>query len=164
MRFIVDGMLGKLNRWLRIIGYETVYVKDGTDAELLRLAGSGSSVLLTCDEQLYRTAICRGVDSYFVRGKNEAEKLAALAVRFGIKLNATPTSSRCPACGSTIRKVSRQRVEQAVPSATFKVHQSFWQCTNGGCAKLYWRGSHWKRIEQTLEDARNELDIKRTPA
>ena len=161
MRFLIDGMLGKLNRWIRILGYETEYAKDKEDDELVNLAKRSSSILLTSDEELYRTAVTRGVDSFLIRGKNEAERLAALAYRYNIPLTVDPDRSRCPLCGSAIKQVSKENIEAFVPPTTFKVHQSFWKCTNPICAKIYWHGSHWKRIEQTLETARKLHDSEK---
>ena len=161
MRFLIDGMLGKLNRWMRILGYETEYVKDKGDDELVNSARRSSSILLTSDEELYRSAIIRGVDSFLIRGKNETERLAALARRYNLRLGIDPNLSKCPLCGSSIEQVSKADIEALVPPTTFKVYQSFWECINPTCAKIYWHGSHWKRIEQTLEAARKLYDFEK---
>jgi len=154
MRFIIDGMLGSLNRWLRMIGYETDYVKDKPDNDLVDCAVQSSSILLTADKELHRTAIARGVDSYLVTEENEAERLAVLARRYNLRLYIDPNLSKCPACGCPIKEVAKSDIELSVPSTTFKTYQSFWRCSNPTCVKIYWHGSHWRRIEQTLELAR----------
>jgi len=161
MRFLLDGMLGKLTRWLRMIGYEATYLKNYEDGKLLSLAKRDSLTLLTSDRELYRTAASRGIESFLVRGRTEAERLAALADRYKLNLRIDTTVSRCPVCGSPLREAPRDEVEDAVPPATFKVHQTFWVCNNPECGKVYWQGSHWKKIEQTLETARNILDNKK---
>src|SRR5208282_6861048 len=107
MRFLIDGMLGKLNRWMRILGYETEYAKDKGDDELVNSARRSSSILLTSDEELYRTAVTHGVDSFLIRGKNETERLAALAHRYNLRLSIDPNLSKCPLCGSSIKEVSK---------------------------------------------------------
>jgi uncharacterized protein with PIN domain len=162
MRFLLDGMLGKLTRWLRMIGYEATYMNDSPDRDLLTLAKQQSLTLLTSDEELYRNAIAKGIDSFLVEGRTEPERLAALAERYHLNLQIDTLTSRCPMCGSNIREVPRKDVEALVPPTTFKVYKSFWVCTNPKCAKVYWQGSHWKRIEQTLERAKKILDHKRT--
>ncbi len=164
MDFLLDGMLGKLTRWLRIIGCNALYLNDKSDHELLVLAKEHSLILLTSDEELFRTAISRGIQSFLVIGHTEPEKLAEIAKRYDLNLRINTTISRCPVCGSTIRETSKNDVRDSVPPATFKIYQSFWLCTNPACAKVYWQGSHWKKIEQTLENARKILDIKRTRA
>ncbi|HKM77156.1 MAG TPA: Mut7-C RNAse domain-containing protein [Candidatus Bathyarchaeia archaeon] len=161
MRFLIDGMLGKLNRWMRMIGYETEYAKDSGDDELVNSARRSSSILLTSDEELYRRAITHGVDSFLISGKNETERLATLAHRYNLRLSIDPNLSKCPLCGSSIKQVSKADIEALVPPTTFKVYRSFWKCTNPTCAKIYWHGSHWKRIEQTLEAARELYDFEK---
>jgi len=64
-------------------------------------------------------------------------------------------------CGSALKTANKADIETWVPPATFKVHQTFWVCNNPECHKVYWQGSHWKKIEQTLETARNILDNKK---
>jgi uncharacterized protein with PIN domain len=151
-------MLGKLTRWLRMIGYEATYLNDTEDHDLLALAKHDSLILLTSDEELYRTATSRSIESFLVQGKSESERLAEVAARYKLNLQIDTTNSRCPICGWAIIETPKDRVEGLVPPATFKVYQSFWVCTNPECAKVYWQGSHWKKIEQTLADARNMLD------
>ena len=164
MRFLLDGMLGKLTRWLRMLGCDASYQKDRPDNELLSTAKSNSLILLTADEELYRTATFRGIQSYLVRGKTEPERLAELAERFKLKLEIDTSKSRCPTCGYPIKETAKENLEKLVPAATFKVHNTFWVCTNLNCAKIYWQGSHWKKIEQTLEAAKKILDSKSNSA
>jgi len=161
MRFILDGMLGKLTRWLRMMGYETVYMNNTSDRDLLSRAKRDSLILLTSDEELYRTAVSRGVESFLVSGRTEAERLAGLAERYTLNLHIDTAISRCPVCGSPIKEIPKKEVEGSVPPTTFNVYQSFWLCTNPSCAKVYWQGSHWKRIEETFRSARDLLNAKR---
>ena len=153
-------MLGRLSRWLRLLGCDADYYKNSSDADLLQRAREDSLILLTCDVQLYRAAIARGVECFLVEGTNEPERLAHLAARFNLELNIDTETSRCPSCGSRIRPVEKMKIASRIPPATFKLYQSFWMCTNASCTKVYWRGSHWKRIEETLENARLILESK----
>ena len=158
MQFLLDGMLGRLTRWLRMIGCEAFYYKGSPDADLLQQAKKDSMVLLTCDLQLYRTAIARDVECFLVEGTDGTERLANLAARFNLKLKIDTERSRCPACGSRIKPVKKEEIASRIPPATFKLYRSFWVCTEASCAKVYWQGSHWKRIEETLENARLILE------
>jgi uncharacterized protein with PIN domain len=160
MHFLLDGMLGKLARWLRMLGYEATYQNDRSDPDLLSIAKRDSLILLTSDEELYRTATIRGIESFLVQGLTEAERLANLADRYKLNLAIDTRNSRCPVCGSPLKEKPKSEVESAVPPATFKVYPTFWVCTNPNCAKVYWQGSHWKKIEQTLEAATKILESK----
>jgi len=143
-----------------MLGYETLYLKDSSDQELLSLAKLESLTLLTSDEELYRTAAMRNIETSLVQGHTEPERLAELAERYNLRLEIDTTISKCPMCGFSIREVSKENVEKLVLPTTFKLYQSFWVCTNPKCAKVYWHGSHWKKIEQTLESARKILEEK----
>ena len=145
------------------MGYDADYQKDRSDSDLLATAKSESLILLTSDEELYRTATFRGIQAFLVRGKTEPERLAELAKRFKLRLKIDPNESRCPNCGSTIKQEKKEALESLVPAATFKVYKTFWVCTNPNCAKIYWQGSHWKKIEQTLQTAKEILDVKSNP-
>jgi uncharacterized protein len=162
MHFLLDGMLGKLTRWLRMLGYEATYLNNCEDSKLLTLAKRDSLTLLTSDHELFRVAASRGIECFLVEGRTEAERLAALAERYKLNLSIDTTISRCPACGSRLRETPKDQVEGTVPPATFKVHHTFWACNNPECGKVYWQGSHWNKIEQTLQTARKLLDEKRT--
>jgi len=155
-------MLGKLSRWLRMIGYDTVYANNSSDQELLSLAKRNSLTLLTSDEELYRIAIAKGLESFLIEGRNEPERLANLAQRFNLNLRIKVEVSRCPVCNGPLKQVQRNAVKGRVPPATFKLYRTFWLCNNPECAKVYWQGSHWKRIEQTLRSARKILGLNKS--
>ena len=141
-----------------MIGCDARYCKDSLDTDLLQRAKQDSLVLLTCDVQLYRAAIARDVECFLVEGTDEPERLANLAARFNLKLSIDTERSRCPSCGSRIKPVKKEEIASRIPPATFKLYRSFWVCTKASCAKVYWQGSHWKRIEETLENARLILE------
>ena len=164
MRFLLDGMLGKLTRWLRMLGYDASYPKDSSDAELLAAAEADSLILLTADEELYRTASFRGIQSFLVRGKTEPERLAELAERYKLTLEIDANNSRCPNCGYPIKETGKEQLSSLIPAATFKVYKTFWVCTNPSCSKIYWQGSHWSKIEQTLQAAKRIRDLKSNPS
>lgn len=153
MRFIADGMVGRLARWLRLIGNDVEYSKDSTDNELIRRAVTEGRTLLTSDIELYRRAVANGADAFLVKGRTEAERLARIAERFKIGLNVDAANSRCPTCNSTIRPIGKEQVRSRVPPSTSRIFNEFWECTNSKCRKIYWQGSHWKKINEHLSRA-----------
>lgn len=153
-------MLGKLARWLRMLGYDATYANDRADSELISIAKRDGLILLTSDEQLYRTASKRNVDSFLIAGGTESERLAGLAERYRLNLSIDGANSRCPKCGFPIKETPKAQIQSLVPPATFKVYQTFWLCTNPKCGQVYWQGSHWRKIEQTLEMARKTLESR----
>jgi uncharacterized protein with PIN domain len=86
VKFVADGMLGSLSRWLRMMGQDVEYSTLLDDDKLLALAKEEGRVLLTKDLELYKRANAKRIDVFYVEGKNEADRLAALAGRFGLGL------------------------------------------------------------------------------
>jgi len=156
LRFITDGMLGKLTRWLRMLGHDVTYFRSADDKKLLELTKSEKRVLLTRDRELYHQATARGLDAVLVEATDEAGKLADLAGRFGFLLDVDLSVSRCPKCNAQIEPVPKDMVVDEVPEATAVHYDRFWSCS--GCGQVYWRGAHWKRIEKTLEEAKGRLE------
>lgn len=157
MNFIVDGMLGKLTRWLRMMGYDAKYSTKMADAELLAVAKNENRVLLTRDLSLYQQAIAKGLSAFYVEGTIEAERLAELAQRFGTALEIDLEKSRCPHCNTKLQSVPKEEIKQKVEENTLKYYDVFWRCPN--CGSIYWQGAHWKKIRATLEEAKEKVKL-----
>jgi uncharacterized protein with PIN domain len=155
LKFVTDGMLGKLTRWLRMLGHDVDYYRSLDDEKLIEITRSKMRILLTGDLNLYRQAVIQGVEAFLVEATDEAEKLAKLAKRFNFKLEIDLSVSRCPKCNATIRSIPKENVVNQIPEATFTYYNDFWKCS--GCGQVYWQGAHWKRIEKTLEEAKKKL-------
>ncbi len=154
MRFLVDGMLGGLARWLRILGQDVRYDASMNDNELLRIAHEENMVLLTRDEELYERAMARKIQSALVLGETEETRLAQIASSLGVHLDINMAETKCPDCGAGLKETPKNDIADKVPKASLKLYDRFWECTNQNCGKVYWVGSHWNRIRQTLEEAR----------
>lgn len=155
MKFIADGMLGKLSRWLRILGHDVRYSNKLDDARLITTARREKRVLLTRDFELYKQATTKGIDTLYLEGQTGEEKLAELAERFGIDLNVDMTISRCPKCNMKVKPLSKERVQDRVEENTFLHYDAFWECPK--CRQIYWQGAHWAKIRKTLKNARESL-------
>jgi len=155
LKFLTDGMLGKLTRWLRMLGHDVVYTGSMDDKELIQKAKKESRILLTRDLELYQQATAKGVEAFLIESPNQTANLANLARRFKFKLEIDVKVSRCPKCNSQIQAISKANVADKVPETTSSNYDEFWQCQ--GCGQIYWRGAHWKRIDKTLEAARKAL-------
>jgi len=159
LRFVVDGMLGGLARWLRMLGYVAEYDSKADDNGLLRSSENPGTVLLTRDEELYNRALGRKIRSVLVLGDTEEARLVQLTRTLGISLDIEMSATRCPECGAELREISRGEASGAVPAKSLELYDRFWRCTAGGCGKTYWVGSHWKHIRQTLEEVRKKASL-----
>jgi len=158
MKFITDGMLGKTTRWLRMLGHNVKYSNKLDDEKLIEIAKKEARILLTRDLALYQQATAKGARALYLEGTDEAEKLAKLAEKFGLKLEIDMDVSRCPKCNTRITPVEKQHVADKVKETTYKYYESFWKCPK--CGQIYWQGAHWKRIKETLRTAQNLVQKK----
>ncbi len=152
MKFLADGMMGKLARWLRMLGQDVIYSVKFNDSELLELAKKEERVLLTKDFELYKRAIIRGLDAYYVEGKSESEHLAEVAKRYSLLLTIDMDKSHCPICNTKLTATPKEKLQGELEKNTFTYYDKFWKCPN--CRQIYWKGAHWKQINNTLTQAR----------
>src|SRR6266496_5356306 len=115
MRFLVDGMLGGLARWLRILGHEVRYDAGAKDNDLLAIAGEENMVLLTRDQELYQRAVAKKIASALVVGETEEERLAQMASSFGVRLEANMAETRCPECGASLMEKKKNNPSEKDP-------------------------------------------------
>lgn len=146
-------MHGDLAKWLRILGYDTVYSRSYTDRQLLELALLGDRVLVTKDKRLYAKAKKLGVRGVLVESTLTVEKIAELASKIKLDLNVDPSRSRCPDCNGVLVKRGREEVRSRVPPRVLEVYEEFYECAK--CGKVYWEGSHWRNIRGVIEEARS---------
>ncbi|MEM2930266.1 MAG: Mut7-C RNAse domain-containing protein [Thermoproteota archaeon] len=143
-RFLVDGMHGYVARWLRIMGYDAVYLSRVENGDIVQLA-SGGRILVTSDVELAKKAEKNGVQVVLTRGLNEEEALRLLVARF--KLFFREASLRCTVCNGELEPIDLEEAERTL-GRSLKNVETFWRCKE--CGKLYWRGSHWKNISRQI--------------
>lgn len=158
MKFLADGMLGGLTRWLRMLGQDVRYSTELSDNELLVLSNGEGRVLLTRDFELYKRAVSRGIEAFYVEGDGEAERLAEVAKRYGLALEIDMDKSRCPLCNAKLEAASKEQLKDKLQPNTYRHYSRFWQCPN--CGQIYWQGSHWKHISQTLTQAQQQTNAR----
>ena len=157
--FYADSMLGKLTRWLRLLGYDTEYFPNTSDKELLKVGMASERILLTSDRQLFRSAVGKAIEAaLIVVADDHALRLAKLAKRFHLRLDVNLESCRCPECNWQLKATDKREIVREVPQSSLRMFQQFWKCTNPQCVKVYWRGSHWANINEILHEAQLNLN------
>ena len=115
LRFVADGMLGKLTRWLRILGHDVEYFNLLDDDELIKVAKLEKRVLITRDCMLHKKASTEGIKAFLIESGTDYEKLAELARKCNLKLKIEVVNSRCPKCNSKIKTVLKEEVKKRIP-------------------------------------------------
>jgi uncharacterized protein with PIN domain len=141
-KFVADHMLGSLAKWLRMMGYDTLYDKGLDDAQIADAARGGSRFILTRDKELSKEP-----GAFFVEDEGLDSQLSAVAGKFGLKFDESAT--RCTACNGELIDLPKEEAKESVPEGAYEGNDKFWKCS--GCGKVYWRGSHWQGIMERLK-------------
>jgi uncharacterized protein with PIN domain len=150
MRFVVDINLGKLARYLRLLGLDTITDSTADDAELVELSVAQRRVLLTKDRPLLkRAAVTHG---YLVRSIDPEEQIIEVVQRFDLVAGIDPFA-RCMECNGVIESVAKADVEHSLEPLTKRYFNEFRRCPD--CGRVFWRGSHYERLEALVDRIRN---------
>ncbi len=141
MKFVADVMVGKLARWLRIMGYDVLYFHNAKDDFLIYVAKEDNRILLTRDRRLYLDALQAKARAFCLYSSKTVEQLEE--VRDAFSLKAKPVA-RCAICNFELKAVSKDEVNGLVPEFVWYRNSIFWRCE--GCGKVYWNGTHLKNM------------------
>jgi uncharacterized protein with PIN domain len=151
-RFVLDVHLGTLARYLRLLGFDTLYRNDYDDHEIVRLAHAQSRIILTRDKGLLKHgAVTRG---RWIRHTRPLEQLRETLGAFDLAGSARPFT-RCAVCNGSLRSLAQRSVGNLVPARVRERHDKFARCTV--CGRIYWPGTHMMRIRKVLRDAAIDL-------
>ncbi len=149
-RFVLDCHLGRLARYLRQFGFDTLYRNDYNDDELADTSASEHRILLTRDRSLLKRSII--THGYFVREFDPRKQLDEVIQRFDLRNQIVPFG-RCTRCNGMVEAVSKKTVEHLLEPKTRLYFDEFWQCT--GCGQVYWEGSHVKHMLRLTDEVLN---------
>jgi len=143
--FIIDQMMIRLGRWLRMAGYDVSNPGNADDPELLKLALKEGRTLITRDRGLSEACARAGASCMLIKSDKLEDQLREISgAGIGLKMN----PSRCTVCnGPLVTADESTRPEHLADEPA-------WRCQS--CGKTYWTGSHWKRIQQRFEDLRGQ--------
>jgi len=142
IRFVMDTHLGKLAKYLRMLGFDTLYGNDWEDHVLAELSYRGDGrILLTRDIGLLkRKMITHG---YFVRETSPRAQVREILCRFDLRGMITPFR-RCVHCNGEISPVNKNDITDKVPAGVLRDFDEFVRCKD--CQRIYWKGSHYDRM------------------
>jgi uncharacterized protein with PIN domain len=150
MKFIVDSNVGRLARWLRIAGFDTVFINDLDDNRLVRLALSESRVLLTKDTQILKRRVAATGRLKVILIESEEVKAQLRQVVKTLKLaDKIKPFTLCLECNKPLVSREKEEVKELVPPYVFRTQTQYMQCP--ACHRVYWRGTHWQRMSRELE-------------
>jgi uncharacterized protein len=146
-KFAADAMLGKLARWLRILGYDTTYKQDIADGELVRSALDEGRTILTRDTLLVKRLPPGSF--LFIMDDAPAGQLRQAVHELGLAVEEARLLSRCVVCNGELYQADKESVRSIVPDYPLNASSRFDRCA--GCGKVYWLGTHKTRILTRLQ-------------
>lgn len=145
-RFFADAMLGRLARWLRVIGYDTAYDAAIGDAELVRRSAEEGRTLLTRDRKL---PVEWSIGDYLlIESETPLEQLRQVIRHFGLEWSGR-LFLRCLVCNVPLEGAAAEEVREQVPPRVAQGRDRFARCP--ACRRIYWEGSHTERMRRKLE-------------
>lgn len=151
LNFVVDNNVSKLARWLRMIGYDTLLLKEKADERMIEIALSQSRVILTKDTQLMKRRLVTSgrLKVLFIKQDNPKMQLQETAESFNLDYYFRPFSL-CLECNQPLMPRGREEVRDLVPPHVFETQERYTECPL--CHRIYWQGTHWQAMIKALKD------------
>jgi len=148
-KFIVDTNVGRLARWLRIMGYDAAFINYIDDRGLVSIGLKEKRVVLTKDTQIMmRRVVTSGkLKALLIEGDEVKDQLRQV-VRT-MKLDQERKFTRCLECNQPLIPRRKEEVKDLVPPYVFQTQSRYVECPS--CHRIYWRGTHWQRMKRELE-------------
>jgi hypothetical protein len=154
IKFIADSNVGKLARGLRMMGYDTLFFKDIDDAQLIDLALKEGRVLLTKDTQIVKRRLVSEGKVRVILIQDDDYQSQLRQVIDEMKLDCqSQRFTLCLECNQVLIPRTKEEVKGLVPPYVFRTQTQYMQCPS--CLRIYWRGTHWQRMNQELEKLKN---------
>lgn len=144
-RFVLDTHLGKLARYIRMLGFDADYEIDRKDEELSRVSHDEERILLTRDCGLLKRS--KVVHGYFVRTTEPKQQVIEVIRRFDLSSAVSPFR-RCLHCNALLNSVAKEAVIGRLQPKTCRHYDEFRLCPT--CNRVYWTGSHHEHMQRFI--------------
>ena len=147
MKFILTRELGRLARWLRILGYDAVYFKEDKPSSFIIEALRDDRIILTRNHRLGSSG---GVRVILIEKEKIQEQIPEVLQKLGLEVKKEQMFSRCILCNSELVSLDKKKIRDRVPEYVFNTQNNFLTCPQ--CLRIYWQGTHWGNVENTLKE------------
>ncbi|MCH7974616.1 MAG: Mut7-C ubiquitin/RNAse domain-containing protein [Bacteroidetes bacterium] len=151
-KFIADVHLGRLVRYLRMMGFDVLYKNDFVDDEIVTLSLIETRAILTRDRGiLKRSEVTHG---YWIRSTKVKEQVIEVLKRFDLK-NIIKEFSRCIECNSLLIKINKDKILNELPPKVARTQEEFYRCPV--CKKNYWKGTHHQKMLFFIQSVKDDV-------
>ena len=150
IKFIVDNNVGKLAKWLRIMGYDALFFTGEDDGRMVKVALAQNRVILTKDTQIMRRRLITSgrLKAILIEGDDPKAQLQQIAEVLNLDYQFKPFSV-CLECNESLVEKDKDEVRDLVPPYVFKTQNLYMECPS--CHRIYWRGTHWQAMSRELD-------------
>jgi uncharacterized protein with PIN domain len=150
LRFMVDSNVGKLARWLRMMGYDSHFFNGGSDAQMVREALEEGRVILTRDAQIIKRRLATTGQLKVILVNSDDPRQQMRQVMTSLKLDLMDPFTVCLECNQPLEERSPAQVKDLVPPYVFQTQRQYRECP--ACHRIYWRGTHWQAMTRQLRE------------
>ncbi len=148
MKLLLGKELGRLARWLRILGFDAAYFAGDNLSSLLIQALREERIILSRNHRLTSSS---GVKVILIKTGTLKDQIKEVMSKLEIKLDPGMMFRRCILCNARLVDIDKEKIRDRVPEYIFNTQQDFISCPV--CKRIYWQGSHWGNVKKILEEA-----------
>jgi uncharacterized protein len=142
-KFIADVHLGRLAKYLRLCGFDTLYGMALTDRAIINLSLAEDRIILSRDKELLQNR--HVIQSYRIMSAEPVEQLKEVLNRFDL-MNILHPFTRCTICNGEVASVIKEEIDKVLQPKTRNYYNDFKKCTS--CGNIYWEGSHYEKMKK----------------
>lgn len=154
IKFVLDTHLGKLAKYLRMLGFDTLYKNDYEDPELAGIASEQQRIVLSRDRGLLKRKIIEY--GHYVRHTQPLQQLAEIIQWLDMQKYMNPFS-RCTSCNGLLHDVDKKDIESQLEPNTKLFYNEFKQCAD--CKQIYWKGTHYRQLQQIVQSITRKTNM-----
>jgi len=149
LKFIVDNNVGKLAKWLRIMGYDAQFFNGSNDSRMVAIALAEERVILTRDTQIMKRRVVTSgrLKAILIQSDEPERQMHQVIDSLHLNCRSKPFTI-CLECNQPLSEKSKQEVKDLVPPYVFQTQNQYMECPS--CHRIYWRGTHWQRMTEKL--------------
>jgi uncharacterized protein with PIN domain len=153
VKFILTPELGRLAKWLRILGFDAAYSAEVNFSSLLIHALRDNRIILTRNSHFIHKA--QMTKAVWIKSEGVNQQLKQVIKELGLRLQKELMFSRCTICNMELKNINKQQVKNKLPEYVFKTQQKFFICPS--CQRIYWPGTHWGNVTEALEEVEHGI-------
>jgi len=151
LKFIVDNNVGKLAKWLRMVGYDAIFFDGSDDAYLVAKALAEDRMILTRDTQIMKRGIITSgrLKAILIDSDKAEPQIRQVIDKLHLDYQSRPFT-RCLECNQPLTERNKEEIKDRVPPYVFQTQSQYMECP--ACHRIYWRGTHWQSMNRKIKN------------